>query len=61
MILVRSTETVEEVYERYTCLKSCEVSNGCKVHNLLNRTFAKHCETCLAASHNVLVVTEDTE
>ena len=37
MILVRCTETIKEVYEWNLCLKSSEVRNGCKVHNLLNR------------------------
>ena len=61
VILVRSAEAIEEVNEWNPSLQSSEVRNGCKVHNLLNRTRAEHCETCLTASHHVHVVTEDTE
>ena len=31
------------------------------IHNFLYRTFAQHGETCLAARHDVLMVTEDGE
>ena len=61
MILVRGAETIEEVNERNASLERCEVGNGSHIHHLLNRTFAEHGETGLAASHDVLVVTEDTQ
>ena len=61
VILVRGAETVEEVYERHAGLQRSEVSSGGHIHNLLYATFAEHSETSLAASHHVLVVTEDTE
>ena len=38
VVLMRSTETVEEVDERNLCLQSSQVRNCRKVHNLLNRT-----------------------
>ena len=37
VILVRSTETIKEVYEWNLCLKSSKVRNSSEVHNLLNR------------------------
>ncbi len=61
LVLVRSTETVEEVEERYAALDSSEVSNTCEVHHLLYGSLSEHSETGLAASHDILVVTEDTE
>ena len=61
VVLMRSTETVEEVDERNLGLQSSQVRNCREVHNLLNRTRAEHSETSLAASHYILVVTEDTE
>ena len=38
VVLMRSTETIEEVDERNLCLQSSQVRNCRKVHNLLNRT-----------------------
>src|SRR5574344_980647 len=35
--------------------------NGCQVHNLLNRTRAEHSKTCLTTSHNILMITKDTQ
>ena len=61
VILVRGAESVEEVHEGHPSLKSSEVRHSCEVHNLLYRTRAEHGKTGLAASHNVHVVTEDTE
>jgi len=58
---VRSTETVEEVDERYTCLQSRQVGNTGEVHHFLYRAFGQHGEACLAARHNILVVAEDTQ
>ena len=37
------------------------MSHSRKVHYFLHGAFAKHGETCLAACHHVLMVTEDTE
>ena len=61
VILVRSTETVEIVDERHAGLQGCQVGNSRKVHYLLYRTRAEHGETSLAASHYILMVTEDTQ
>ena len=61
VILVRGAETVEEVNERYAGLECCQVSSSGHIHYLLYRTFAEHSETSLAASHHILVVTEDTK
>jgi len=58
---VRSTETVEEVNERYAALDSRKVSDTRQVHNFLYRTFGQHGETSLTCRHYVLVVTEDTQ
>ena len=35
VVLVRCTETIEEVNERNLGLQCCQVRNGSKVHNLL--------------------------
>ena len=32
-----------------------------EVHDFLNVALAEHCETCLAASHDITVVTEDVQ
>ena len=61
LILVRGTETVEEVEEGNAALEGSQVSYAGKVHHLLYGAFGQHGETGLAACHNVLVVTEDTE
>ena len=61
VILVRSAETVEEVHEGNLSLQTGEVGNSGHIHDFLYRTFAKHGETSLTASHYVLMVTEDTE
>ena len=61
LVLVRSTETVEEVEEWHAALDSSEVSNTSEVHHLLYATLSEHSETCLAARHHVLVVAEDTK
>ena len=59
--LVRGTETVEEVHERYTRLDRSQVSDTGQVHNLLYGTLGQHGETCLTGRHHVLMVTEDTQ
>ena len=61
MVLMRCTETIEEVNKRNAGLQCCKVSYSSEVHHLLYRTFAQHGETSLAASHHVLMITEDTE
>src|SRR5574344_1128501 len=61
MVFVRCTETIKEVDERYRCFKCCQVRNRRKIHYFLNRTRTEHCEACLAASHNILMITEDTQ
>ena len=59
--LVRCAEAVEEIHERNSALDSAQVSHTGEVHNLLNRAFAEHGESCLACSHYVLMVAEDAQ
>ena len=59
--LVRGTETVEEVDERNTGLDGCQMRNSRQVHDLLRIGLAQHCETGLAASHNVRVIAENVQ
>ena len=61
MILVRGTEAIEEVDEWYLCLESSEMRYSSQVHYLLHRSRSEHSETCLTASHNILMVTKDTQ
>ena len=61
LVLVRGTEAVEEVEERYAALDSSEVCYSGEVHYLLYGSLSEHSETGLAASHDILMVTEDTE
>ena len=61
LILVRSTETIEEINKRYARSKRSQMSNTREVHHFLNGTFSEHSETSLTARHHVLVVTENTE
>lgn len=56
---VAGAETVEEVKERNFCLQSGEVRNERKVRNFLHGCACKHCETGLAACHNVAVIAEN--
>jgi hypothetical protein len=58
---VRGTEAVEEVEERNSALDGREVCNGTEVHNFLNVRRAKHSKTCLTASIDIGVVTEDVK
>ena len=61
LYFMRSTETVKEIDKRHSTLDSREVSDTGKVHNLLYGALCEHCEACLTASHNILMVTENTE
>ena len=58
---VRSTETVEEMHERYAAFDGCQVCDAAQVHNFLYGSGGKHCYTDLTTSHNVGVVAEDGE
>ena len=58
---VRSTETIEEVDEWHARFDSSKMGYSSHIHNFLYRTFAQHGETCLAARHDVLMVTKDTQ
>ena len=58
---MRGTETVEEVDERNTGLDGCQMSNSRQVHDFLRVGLAQHCETGLAASHNVRVIAENVQ
>ena len=59
--LVRRSETVEEVQERYSGFQSREMSDESEVHNFLNGVGTEHRKSRLAASHNVAVVAENVE
>ena len=59
--LVRSTEAVEEVYERNMTLDGRQMSHGRQVHNFLRVALSQHGEAGLTDSHNVAVVTEDVQ
>ena len=58
---VACAETVEEVDERNLSCECCKVCNRCKVHDFLDVAFTEHCETCLAACHDVAVVAKDVQ
>ena len=58
---VGSTETVEEVDERYGAFDCGQVSNTSQIHYFLNGSGGQHSAADLTASHNVGVVTEDGE
>ncbi len=59
--LVRGTEAVEEVQERYTRLDRCQMSHTRQIHYLLHRTLGQHGEAGLAGRHHVLMVAEDAQ
>ena len=61
LVLVRGTETVEEVEEWHAALDSSQVSYTSEVHHLLYATFSEHSKARLTARHHVLVVAEDTK
>ena len=58
---VGSTETIEEVDERYGAFDCGQVSNTSQIHYFLNGSGGQHSAADLTASHNVGVVTEDGE
>ena len=58
LYLVRSTETVEEMNERNASFNSRQMGYAGQVHNFLHTGRSQHGETCLARSHNVLMVAE---
>ena len=58
---MRSTETVEELQERYARLVGGEVGNESEIHFFLNGSGGEHGETGVAACHHVGVVAEDGE
>ena len=58
---VRRAETVEEVQERHAALDGRQVCHAGQIHHFLYGTFAQHGETGLAARHDILMVTEDTQ
>ena len=61
LVLVRGTETVEEVEEWHAALDSSQVSYTSEVHDLLYAALSEHSETGLTARHHVLMVAEDTK
>ena len=61
LVLVRSTETIEEVQEGDLALDGCQMSHGRQIHNFLHAALDQHCEAGLAACHNVAVITEDVQ
>ena len=58
---VGSTETVKEVNKRNTTFDSRQMSHCRQIHNFLYSAFSKQRKTCLACSHNVLVVAENRQ
>ena len=61
LVLVRSTEAVEEVQEGDLALDGCQMGNRGQVHDFLHAALDQHCEAGLAACHNVAVITEDVQ
>ena len=59
--LVRGSETVEEVQERYSAFDGGQMCDCCKVHDFLDGAGAQQGETGLAASHDVGVIAEDAQ
>ena len=61
LVLVRSTEAIEEVQEGNLALDCCQVGNRGQVHDFLHAALDQHCEAGLAACHDVAVITEDVQ
>ena len=61
LVLVRSTEAIEEVQEGNLALDCCQMGNRGQIHNFLHAALDQHCEAGLAACHNVAVITEDVQ
>ena len=61
LVLVRSTEAIEEVQEGNPALDCCQMGNRGQIHNFLHAALDQHCEAGLAACHNVAVITEDVQ
>ena len=58
---VGGAEAVEEVQEGNAALDGCQVGNRAQVHDFLDVAFGQHCETGLAACHDVGMVAEDVQ
>ena len=61
LILVRSTEAVEEVQEGNMALDGAQMGHRGQVHDFLHRALSQHGKTSLAAGHNVAVIAEDVQ
>ena len=59
--LMRSTEPIEEIHERYTALYGCQMGNTSQIHHLLHGAFSQHGEACLTGGHHILMVAEDAK
>ena len=61
LVLVRSTEAIEEVQEGDLALDCCQMGNRGQIHDFLHAALDQHCEAGLAACHDVAVITEDVQ
>ena len=59
--LVRGTEAVEEVHKRNSAFNCGKMSNGSKVHDLLNIALTEHGKAGLAAGHDIRMIAEDAQ
>lgn len=59
LVLMRSTEAIEEVHHRKVACDGGQMCNSCQVHCLLYAVGSQHCETGLTTCHNVGMVAED--
>ena len=61
LILMRCTETVKEIEERYAGLDGGKMCHTRQIHYFLYGTFRQHGKSGLPTCHHILMVTEDTE
>ena len=59
--LMRSSEAVEEIDERYAPLDRRQVSHRRQIHDFLHTRLGKHRATRLACRHHVLVIAENVQ
>ena len=59
LVLMRSTEAIEEVQEGNLALDGAQMCDRGQIHDFLHAALDQHCKAGLTACHNVAVITKD--
>ena len=61
LVLMRSTEAIEEVQEGNLALDGAQMCDRGQIHDFLHAALDQHCKAGLTACHNVAVITKDVQ